>query len=107
MKYDIQSVYPTMSMVVKFLKPAEAEGEPESLSLVVSVDYAQGRVFFQGDPVPGIDYAVLEQDILKHIQPPEVVPPDLPPDLVNRVNKVREGNYQYGADIEGFQEFTK
>lgn len=107
-KYQIQSLSPVVTMAVTFRRPVEEYGEEaEPISLTVSVDYLRNRVFFEGAGIPGIDYFALEQAILAYIQPHKAAAPEVPPDILARIDKLRQGDYQNDVDVSGFQEFTQ
>lgn len=89
-KYQIGSATMLVSMAVRFRKTEEQEFE----TISVSVDYAQERVFFHGDSKPDIDYVDLEQEILAYLRPEIPSTPNIPSEIMDRVAKVRSGEYQ-------------
>jgi hypothetical protein len=94
-KYKILSAVSVVDLLVSF----ESAGEPRQVK--VSVDYANGRVFFHPDQCSiGESLSELEEAILEYIRPPVLEPPALPQDALQRIAEVRAGNY--GAETRAY-----
>jgi hypothetical protein len=97
-KYQVTSATSVMKMIVTFNKIEDGISEPTLIH--VGVDYFNDRVFFEGDPIPGVDYQDLEQEILVHLRPPMIEQPKLNSEMMQRISDVKAGNY--GADIKKY-----
>ena len=93
-KYQVTSATTVMKMIVTFNK---AEDGAEPILVHIGVDYFNNRVFFEGEPLPDIDYTDLEQEILAYLRPPMLEQPKIPPEMLQRIAEVRAGNY--GTDV--------
>lgn len=95
-KYNITSAVSVMKMIVT-LNKADEPGEP--ITLPISVDYLNSRVFFEGDPkqTEGLDLEDLQEEILAFLRPPLLEQPEIPPELLQHIADVRSG--KYGADL--------
>lgn len=91
-KYQIGAAHILVPMTIRFRKTDEQDFE----TISVGVDYAQERVFFNGEKIPGIDYDDLEQEILAHLRPEAPAAPNIPEmsSIMERIAKVRSGEYQ-------------
>lgn len=90
-KYQILSANVLVPMTVKFRRPDSEEGEYMTVS--VGVNYAQDEVVFN-NRLPDVDYDDLEQEILAYLRPGIPTTPKIPSDIMERVAKVRSGEYQ-------------
>lgn len=100
-KYQVTSATTLMRMNVTF---NQIDGS-DPISIVVSVDYANDRIFFEGDPIPNIDYDELQEEILAYLRPPMLEAPELPKDILQRIQEVQSG--KYGTDLPQYQGFTR
>jgi len=91
-KYQIATAYALVPMMVKFRKSDSEDGE--FITISVGVNYAQDQIVFNGSQMDGIDYDDLEQEILSYLRPGVPVTPNIPADIMDRVSKVRSGEYQ-------------
>jgi len=94
-KYQVTSATSVMKMIVTFNKIEDGISEP--MIIHVGVDYFNDRIFFEGEPISGIDYQDLEQEILVHLRPPMIEQPKLNPEMMQKISDVKAGNY--GTDI--------
>lgn len=90
-KYKIASANSVMKMIVTFNKIEDGNLDP--IIVHVGVDYFNDRVFFEGEPIPGVDYHDLEQEILVYLRPPMIEQPKLNPEMMQRISNVKSGNY--------------
>ena len=98
-KYQVTSAVSVMKMIISF-KEADSTETPKVIH--VGVDYRNERVFFEGNPLEGVDYGDLEQEILAYLRPQMVEPPKISPEMLQRIADIRAGKYgaevpQYGA----------
>lgn len=91
-KYKIVSAYTIMPMVIYVRKQDSEEMEPIIMS--IGVNYSQDKIIFNGELLDGIDYEDLEQEILAYLRPATVETPVISKDIMDRVRKVRSGEYQ-------------
>lgn len=89
-KYKIASAYSIIPMLVNF-KQLDSD---EIVSVSIAVNYTQDQVVFHGEKIVGIDYDDLEQEILSYIRPSTIETPKIPVDVLERISKVRSGEYQ-------------
>ena len=77
----------------------------KSYNISVGVDYLMNKVYFIDKSNDIIDYDELEQEILLSLRPEEFKAPEIPPDLMHRVNELRQGKYDneyfYNKDMYG------
>ena len=99
-KYKITSSSHIVTMIVDF-----KDQYGQSYNISVGVDYLMNKVFFIDKSNANIDYDELEQEILLSLKPEEFKAPEIPPDLMHRVNELRQGKYDneyfYNKDIYG------
>lgn len=94
-KYKVTSATSVIKMIVTFNDVNEVFYE-----IHVGVDYFNERVFFEGDPIEGVDYQDLEQEILVYLRPPVIEKPRLNPEMMRRISDVKSGNY--GSDLDKY-----
>jgi hypothetical protein len=99
-KYKITSSSHIITMIVNF---EDESGTSHNMS--VGVDYLMNKVYFLDKSNSDLDYDSLEKEILISLRPEEVVVPEIPSTLMNRVKEVRQGKfdneYFYNKDIYG------
>jgi len=92
-KYQVTSAFSVMNMIIDF---NQTDGKLFK-TIHVGVDYRNERVFFEGDPIEGIDYADLEQEILAYLRPQMASSPKIPPEILQRIADAKSG--KYGAEL--------
>jgi hypothetical protein len=90
-KYEIVFANTVLSMVVAYKKTNDNLSSPETV--YVGVDLANDKVYFD-NKVEGIDYDDLEQEILVALKPPFLEKPEMPKDVLNKMDQYRSGIYQ-------------
>lgn len=89
-KHKIESARMVVPMTITFRK-LDDDSVYHGSALV---DYAQESVTFTGDRFPGVDYDDLEQELLSYLRPESPPQPNIPADVLEKVAKVRSGDYQ-------------
>ena len=106
-KYQITSATSIISMIVTF----NEVGKTEPRTVRVGVDYANGRVWLEGESQlegePELDFGDLEQEILVHLLPPVLEGPKIPPEILQRIADVKAGKYYGDENVSKFQGFTR
>lgn len=97
-KYQIVAAHVLVPMTVRFRKLDSEESEFVTVS--VGVNYAQDQVVFNSERIEGVDYDDLEQEILAYLRPGTPSTPNIPADIMERVAKVRSGEYQAAFNPE-------
>ena len=90
-KYRVISADPIVPMSINI---RDEFGEPTLIS--VGVNYSQDRVIFNDakNLKENFDLDDLEQEILKFLRPGIVNHPNLSQDMLDKIQKVRSGNYK-------------
>lgn len=103
-KYQVLSASSLMRMLITFTKIDDVSNEP--LTIGVNVDYVNDRIYFdENDLLNDIDKEELEAEILSNLRPPLIEAPEMPPEILRKIQEVKSGNY--GGDIPNYQGFTK
>lgn len=89
-KHKIEAARMVVPMTISFRKL----DDDSVYNASALVDYAQERVTFTGDTLPGVDYDDLEQEILAYLRPDSPPIPNIPKNVLDQVAKVRAGEYQ-------------
>jgi hypothetical protein len=90
-KYEIVFANTVLSMVVGYKKTNDGLSSQETV--YVGVDLANDKVYFD-NKVDGIDYDDLEQEILINLKPPFLEKPEIPKDMLIKMDQYRSGIYQ-------------
>lgn len=103
-KYQVLSASSLIKMLITFKKIDEMVDEP--ITIGVNVDYLNDRIYFdESELLKDIDKDELEAEILSNLRPPLIEAPEMPPELLQKIQDVRSGNY--GGDIPNYQGFTQ
>lgn len=95
-KYRIRGSSAIVSMSVVF---SGVDGG-DATNILVDVDFANDRVYFHEKP-EGVDYADLEQEILRHLRPEGREAPVIPAEMRKQINDVRKGVFQGKSIYDG------
>ena len=95
-KYEIVAAHTLMPMFVQYRKRFNDFNDEDELSATISVgvNYAQDKIVFNGERIDGVDYDDLEQEILAYLRPGIPLAPNISPEIMDRIAKVRSGEYQ-------------
>lgn len=103
-KYQVLSASSLIKMLITFKKIDEMVDEP--ITIGVNVDYLNDRIYFdESELLKDIDKDELEAEILSNLRPPLIEAPEMPPELLQKIQDVRSGSY--GGDIPNYQGFTQ
>ena len=88
-KYKITSGTTVLNMMFSF-KPEDSN---DVFVVHAAVDSFNEKVFFIGDPIDGIDYEELEKTIIDYIRPPEIVVPEIPSVVQQKISEIIDNKY--------------
>ena len=80
-----------MSYVIPMTVGFSSSDNDQSYSIQVHVDMMNDRVHFLDDPIDGIDYDDLREEILLQIRPKIHEAPKMPDGIGERVKKISSG----------------
>ena len=87
-KYKIVSASNIVNMIVDF---QDESGITKTVH--VGVDYLMEKIYFLDKSDEHTDYNELEKTILQSIRPEECELPEIDPDIMLKVNEIREGKF--------------
>jgi hypothetical protein len=87
-KYKIVSSSNIITMVINF-----KDENDENKTVNVGVDYLMSKVYFFDEISKKIGYDELEKTILNHIIPDICDLPEIPEDLLIKVDEIRQGKF--------------
>jgi hypothetical protein len=91
--YTITSSANIMSMIINFKDQDEIDH-----MIHVGVDFLNQKVHFLDNKQKDFDYQRLESEILEHISPSLLKPPEIPDHLLQTISDLRNGKFN-GEDI--------